>query len=100
MKVTTTDLTHNIVFVPRYTPAVLIVVELYNETTKVVTVVDNTYAFVDGKMDVLITFTFAENDKYQIKISDEDGILYRGKIMATIQTPQDFKATNELYYYE
>jgi hypothetical protein len=27
-------------------------------------------------------------------------VLYRGKIVATSQTPQDFKLTDSLYYYE
>ena len=40
------------------------------------------------------------DDKYQLKIDDTNGIIYRGKLIATDQDPQEFKQTNDLYYYE
>ena len=38
--------------------------------------------------------------KFQIKITEESEVLYRGKLLVTTQATQTFKASNELYYYE
>ena len=44
-------------------------------------------------------YTFKENDRYQMKISENDVITFRGKIVATDQTPQQFKLTTGKYTY-
>lgn len=91
---------HSISFIGRYEPTIACTLTLYNEATKVETVVANTFATVNGITTVNFDFTFVESDKYQVKISDSNGVIFRGKLIATAQTPQDFKQTKDLYYYE
>ena len=69
---------HTIELIPRsYQEDV--VLDLYNEATRVETTVANISSFLDGIFSISFDFTFAENDKYQIKISKDKEILYSGK---------------------
>lgn len=101
MKVVDPSLTtHDVTFIPRFYPDNVIVVELKNEVDSVLSTPTNTYFVKDGKLTVRFDYTFAENDKFQIKVSEGDGIVYRGKIFATSQSTQAFKLTDGLYQYE
>ena len=61
---------HTIELIPRsYQEDV--VLDLYNEATRVETTVANISSFLDGIFSISFDFTFAENDKYQIKISKD-----------------------------
>jgi len=91
---------HTLLLIGRYDTSKAIVLVLYNEATQEETTPASTYELLNGIMSVTFDFAFVENDKYQVKISDVDGIIYRGKLIATSQQPQEFKQTNELYYYE
>jgi len=95
-----TDLEHYISFIARYKPTIDLDVALYNEASQIETIVESKFSTVDGLTTVSFDFNFVENDKYQIKITDCDGIMFRGKIIASSQTPQEFKQTKDLYYYE
>lgn len=92
--------THDITFIPRFYPDNSISVELKNEVDSVVSTPANTYFVKDGKMVVRFDYEFVENDKFQIKITESDGVVYRGKIFATSQESQSFKLTAGLYEYE
>lgn len=100
IQVLPTDTEHSISFIARYKPTIDLDVALYNEASQIETIVESTFSTVDGLTTVSFDFNFAENDKYQLKISDVDGVMFRGKIVATVQTAQDFKQTKDLYYYE
>lgn len=90
---------HTIELIPRsYQENV--VLDLYNEATKVETTVANVSLTLDGVFSVNFDFNFSENDKYQIKISKDSEILYRGKLIATTQPAQKYKLTKDLYYYD
>ncbi len=91
--------THVIKLTPRYTSTSTVVLSLYNEEDRVSTIVANTFTYLNGIFTLTFDFTFAEDDKYQIKITDTNGVVYRGKVFATSQTPQDYKASNGLYTY-
>ena len=100
MKVVNPDnVNHTIDLIPRsyVTPVIL---ELYNEVTKVNTEVSNISTLSDGILSLNFDFSFSENDKYQIKVSNGTEILYRGKLIATTQNPQKYKLTKDLYFYE
>ena len=100
IQVLTTDLEHSISFIGRYEPTIECVLLLYNEATKIESIIANTFSTTNGITTLIFTHTFLENDKYQIKISDDDGIIYRGKLISSVQVAQDFKQTKDLYYYE
>jgi hypothetical protein len=93
------DATHVIKLIPRFYIEVA-TLKLYNEVTRIETDIANVISTIDGITSVTFDFTFAENDKFQIKIEDAGIIIYRGKLMATSQNPQKYKLSNNLYYYE
>lgn len=93
---------HDIDLIPRFsvTDVSTLVLSLYNESTKVTTTPASTHATVDGVFTITFTKTFAEDDKYQIKITEAGVVLFRGKLLATAQTPQEYQLTDGLYFYE
>ena len=91
--------THTLNVVPRFYPCNDLVVQLYNESDKVVTTPSNTYNITNGKLNITFTFTFVEKDKHQIKITTGTKVVYRGKTITTTQEPQEFKQTDGLYFY-
>ena len=103
-----TDSNHSIVLIPRlYTLDASINFELYDETEQVTEVIaTTTYAVLNGYLTLLFTnaefstITFYEDGKYQIKVSDTSGVIYRGKMIATAQEEQDYKLTDGAYEYE
>jgi len=95
-----TDSEHILQLVPRFIPYTVLVLSLYNEVTKVTTTPVNTYYENNGFLYVTFTATFAEDDKYQIKITSGTDVVYRGKLLCTAQTIQDYKLTDGLYFYE
>ena len=95
-----TDTTHELKIVPRYYPIGALVVTLKNEITKTEYTPANTYRILDGFLYSAFTYTFTNKDRYQIKITEGTEVVYRGKIFVTTQTPQDYKITDGIYYYE
>ena len=95
-----TNSEHDIVLVPRYDTDGEVSLTLYNEVTKVESTPAVVQVTTNGKMTITFTFTFADKDKYQFTVKEGNEVVYRGKIVATSQTPQDFKLTDSLYYYE
>jgi len=93
------DTEHTLVLIPRYYPADAITMSLFNETTQTSENVDNSYTITDGNLFLTFEYTFTENQKFQIKLDEDAEIVYRGKLIATSQDPQDYKLTNNLYYY-
>ena len=90
---------HTIDLIPREYKE-LVELELYNETTREKTILSNTSVITDGIFSVNFDFDFFEGDKFQIKISKDSDILYRGKLIATAQEPQEYKLTQGLFRYE
>ena len=91
--------THNLKIIPRANNIGILIFELFNEETKQVFLPTFTALFEDGYLTLTFDFNFVENQKFQIKIYN-DIIYYRGKLMATSQNTQTFKASKDLYYYE
>ena len=105
--INTNSATYTIDLIPRsnFTSSTLDF-ELYDETTRVAeTLSSSVFYFIDGILTWefvpadFSTITFTENETYQLKISDNGDVLYRGKVLVTTQTPQDFKLTDGLYTY-
>lgn len=95
---------HTLNIIPRYYPDKVLVVALFNEATRVTTTPTPTYNVTNGKLNVTFTFTFVDKDRHQIKITEgtaaaTDPVVYRGKLLTTTQSPQEFKQTNGLYIY-
>ena len=102
------DTAHSIIVIPRdYTFSVSINLEIFDETTQVRQVVAITN-FATSNGYTTINFTdaqytnvdFYEDGKYQLKVTFGSEVIYRGKMIATSQVPQEYKLTNGLYSYE
>ena len=90
--------THTLKLIPRLYPNDTLVLSLFNEATQATEIVDNSYLVTDGNLFLEFDYVFIENSKYQIKITQNNEVVYRGKLIATSQTPQDYKLTNNVYY--
>lgn len=91
---------HNIKLIPRYYPTGALTFVTYNEATQESGNISVTYVITDGILTLSFTNTFVEDDNYQYQLSEGTEVVSRGKIFVTAQTPQDYKQTNGLYYYE
>jgi hypothetical protein len=91
---------HTIKLIPRFYPTGFFKFDLYNEVTKETEEIVHTYSVTNGIMSIVFDYDFTEQSKFQVKLYDGDGVIYRGKIIATSQTPQDYKQTKDLYFYE
>lgn len=78
---------------------------IYDETTRVEEDLNvgltnnNGYYSFDFDIDEYPNIELYENGKYQIKLIDTatSEIVYRGKMIATTQVPQDYELTKGLY---
>ena len=91
---------HTVNLIPRVYPAGAIVLLLKNEVTNIEAAVTATYTTLNGLVTLSFTYTFTEGQKFQIKLTEAGVIFYRGKLLATVQAPQDYLLTEGKYYYE
>jgi len=101
------QLEYTIELIPRYydLPEVL-TFEFYDESNRVSEYDDsNVFSVINGvlswgfRRDQFDSISFSEGNTIQLTISDSNEIIYRGKILCTSQTTQDFKLTDGLYTY-
>jgi hypothetical protein len=124
-----TDPIHEIKIIPRFNPSGDLFLDLLNEETKAsqtiefkiieyslllqngdfillqdgtyfVNNTESPYYFIDGYLIMNFSLNILEGQKFQIKITENNEVVYRGKLMATSQNTQNFKASKDLYYYE
>lgn len=94
------DTSHLIVIIPRRYTYNDLSLELYNEETQVSETIIFTFTVINGFINIYFDYDFIDGQKFQIKITEENEVVYRGKLMVTSQNAQSFKASNELFYYE
>jgi hypothetical protein len=90
---------HNLILIPRFYPSDTVVLQLTNEATNAKEDVRNTYTIDNGYMLVNFDYEFTEKQRFSIKIYDESGVVFRGKILATSQETQNYKQTLNVYEY-
>ncbi|HRA73654.1 MAG TPA: hypothetical protein PLB11_12640 [Flavobacterium sp.] len=93
-----TTLLHKIIIIPRYYPTGIVKFSLYNETTQLTDIVTVVYNVVDGKMFIDFDYDFIENQSFKVKITENDNVVYMGKLFVTSQEPQSYKITQNVYY--
>lgn len=93
------DLTHELVIIPRVYPTESLVLYLFNEAKQTEDEIPNTYEVINGEMFVAIDLDVNEGDKFDLKITELDQVIYRGKIIATSQEPQKYKLNTNAYYF-
>jgi hypothetical protein len=93
------DTDHQIDFIPRFYPSDEIVINLFNEGKQTTETIENTYTITDGQMIVAFEYDFIEGERFQIKITEGVNVVYRGRLFATTQDPQNYNPTANAYYY-
>lgn len=93
------DTNHDITIEPRYYTSDELVLEVYNESTRLVDSQVVIYTTVSGVMTVNFDLEVSEGDKFVFKILDNNSVIYRCKAFATAQDPQSYKLTNNKYKY-
>lgn len=95
------DTSHSITVIPRFAYSPELTLSLYSEEDRESVDVANTSTQLDGFVTISFDYTFKENDKHQVKLTDSNGdVVYRGELFATSQNPQEYQQTKDLYYYE
>ena len=91
---------HDIQLISRVFPVGALDLLLYKESTQVEISVINTYIVQDGFLNLNFDFDFTEGEKYQIKITEDSSVIYRGKLIATAEDTQTYLNDNNEFYYE
>jgi hypothetical protein len=91
------DASHDIKLIPRYYPTGALTFETFDEATQESLIISNSYVIANGVLTLTFTSTFTEDQNLQFKLSEVAEVVFRGKLFATTQTPQDYKQTNGLY---
>lgn len=94
------DTTHNVDIIPRFYPTEALTMVMYNEATQESSNPTVSYWYSDGYMSFEFDFEFTEGKRYQFQLSEGINVVYVGKFIATTQESQEYKQTNDLYYYE
>lgn len=88
------DGSHTIELLGRFSSTGTLTLFLTNESTNVETPTPfNVQDLSNGVKSFTFPFSFAERDKYSIKILQGTRVFYRGKLFATVQETQNFKIT-------
>lgn len=98
--VNTSDASHSITFIPREYILEDTILELKNEATKEVSTVVHTITGLDALLILDFDFDFTEGDRFQIKLYDITTDIFRGRLIATDQTIQEYDTTEQYYTYE
>lgn len=90
---------HELIIIPRFYPVEILALYLFNEATQTEDEIPNTYEVINGEMFVAIDLDVNEGDKFDLKITELDQVIYRGKVVATSQEPQEYKLNTNAYYF-
>lgn len=99
---------HTIISIPRYYPTSSINIVIKKEGSNVSfidTISNDAYNITNGYLYVYLDNSefngiLSNNSKYEIKITENENIVYRGKAIATNQNTEDYKITKDVYTYE
>ncbi len=91
--------THTIKFTPRYEPTNILSLEVTKEGVNTTEIIEPTYTISNGVMSLTFDLDVLEQDRYSFKLIEDEEVVFRGKLFATEQEPQDFKLTKNTYTY-
>ena len=62
---------------------------------------DNTFDVLNGKLIITFDYDFRSESRYDVAVTyiNTSEVIYRGAMVATTQETQEYKLTNEKYYY-
>ena len=93
--------THTLRIIPRYNPAGSLLLTIKDTTRDIVeTIALSSYAFTTtGGIEFDFDFTATSETRYQLTITEDTEVVYRGIAIATAQDTQEYKLTNDKYYF-
>ncbi len=93
--------THTLRIIPRYNPAESLLLTIKDTTRDIVeTIALSSYAFTTtGGIEFDFEFTATNETRYQLTITEGTEFVYRGIAIATTQDTQEYKLTNNKYYF-
>ena len=94
-----TDTNHQLKIIPRYYPVGSITLELKNEASGMPTTIEVTPVVLDGYMYLDFQMVLTDNSSYQIKITANNEVVYRGKLFVTNQSDntQAYKISKDIF---
>lgn len=94
-----TNTTHTIVLEPRFYPSDVLSLEIVKEGYNTTETVTPTYSVLNGVMSLVFDLEGVEQDRFSIKLTENNNVVYRGKLFFTSQEIEDFKLTKDTYIY-
>ncbi len=99
---------HTIILIPRFYPTSSINIVIKKEGSSASfsdIILNDAYSIIDGYLYLYLDNSefneiLSNNSKYEIKITENENIVYRGKAIATNQNTEDYKITKDVYTYE
>jgi hypothetical protein len=90
---------HTIKLHPRFYPSGVLNCKFSKDGAHTFTDLIPTYSVLNGVMNLAFELKGAEGDKYTLKLTENEKIVYRCRLFFTSQKPQDYKTTNQKYIY-
>ena len=94
-----TNTTHSIVIYPRFYPTDALSMRIVKEGSNAVTTVIPTYLINKGILTLTFNLVGVEQDRFTFKLTENNNVVYIGRLFFTTQTKQDFKLTKDTYIY-
>ena len=100
MKVLNPDNTsHSITLYPRFYPTNTLSMVITKKGYDTTQTVEPTYSILNGVMTLNFDLTGTAQDRFSFKLTEDNVIVFRGKLFFTSQETQDFKLTKDTYIY-
>ena len=94
-----TNTTHTIVLEPRFYPSDVLLLEIVKEGYNTTETVTPTYSVLNGVMSLVFDLEGVEQDRFSIKLTEINNVVYRVKLFFTSKEIEDFKLTKDTYIY-
>lgn len=91
--------THTIKLNPRFYPTSTLSIEVIKEGYNTKETIEPTYINYFGVLSVTFDLIGVEQDRFLIEITENNNVVYNGKLFFTEQDTQDFKLTKDTYIY-
>jgi hypothetical protein len=97
-----TTVNHTLKIIPRFYTQEDVIMNLWNEEKKTDTDYIIEPVLLDGYMYLSFEQGFINNTNFQVKVTINNDVLYRGKLFITDQlnTTQTYKITKDVFTYE
>jgi len=94
-----TNTAHTIDLIPVFYPTDALSLVITKEGYNTIETVVPTYVTNYGVMSLTFDLVGVEQDRFSIKLTENDVVVYRGKLFFTAQIVEDFKLTKDTYIY-